>query len=189
MTNAVFAPLARNPALRSLRFSDVPVGGPGLAALARRPPPTEGDDPTAPVPLLVALLRAEARGEALADPWSLIAQAGPEMAVFGVTDPWLGALTTAALVRRRVSVPPSAALSLSLDDVGLTDETLRALPPLPIESLTLRGDSLTADAIVDFIGAQRHLRRIQAWESPAARDDGPARIAAALAARQAEVAP
>ncbi len=76
-----------------------------------------------------------------------------------------------------------ALLGLSLHETGLTDETLRGLPALPIRSLSLYGDPITADAVVSFAERQPTLNWVTVQSCPAAGGDGPARIDAALAGR------
>ena len=182
LTDAIFAPLARMPALRRVELWDVPVGGPGLADLAPRSP--AGDDfVTREVPLAVALRRPEFRRRAFRRPGALLREAGPALLAAGPTDPLFGLATASLTIRRTVEVPSVAPLTVELYSVGLTEDVLAGLPPLPITDLTLWGDPLGADAVAAFVQAQPHLRRVTVGGCPAATGDGPARIAAALADR------
>lgn len=100
-----------------------------------------------------------------------------------LADPFAAVLFAPLGVRRAVPRPPQTSFYLGLQEVGLTDELLRTLPTLRVGRLYLKGDPVTADAVVAFIECQPNVREVRANNCPAARGDGPARIAAALEGR------
>ena len=76
-------------------------------------------------------------------------------------------------------------LRVRLSAVGLTDDVLESLPPMPgVASISFSEDPLTADAVVRFVENQPAGLSVDAFRCPAGEGDGPARIAAALAGRE-----
>ena len=75
---------------------------------------------------------------------------------------------------------------MDLRGVGLWGDLLRDLPVSEVRSVEFVRDPLTADAPLAFIARQPHVRDVTVRDCPSATGDGPARIAAALAGRDAQ---
>ena len=160
-TDAVFAPLARCERLSGVTFQNVPVAGPGLAALADRPAEPFDTGRDALVPLWIAALSGRthrptaSRAEAVTA-WALFALGMPTL-----PGPLAVPAVPALLIAhqpRRVAVVELSHFKLRLAAVGLTDDLLRSLPPLEVTSLALSRDPMTKAGVLAFARGQPHLR-------------------------------